>query len=343
MFVLAYTGPGGGDEPDNTSEGLPASDDNGYRMFDVLTDLRGSWFWGHSVAAMRAVTCLETHPDVDPDRLGITGFSAGGVMSTIVAGRDPRVKAAVPLSGTLAWGAAVPSPNAWQHMLLTQAGLTVSSPEWGELLNLVDPTATLSMTNTSIFMVNGTSDEFFPLTAHLATYEAIPAGNKRTSFAANFDHGCYQLTGGESAQTIEDRAEIRGAGGQRMWFRHFFGTDPNYSYVPEPPVMEMAPLGLATAVTAVVDPGGSKLDVEHVKVWWSNDDAFLFGSVELSEQGGGIYGEMALFPTVAKTVAFVDVQYKVKGWLNNERFSISSAPILPEGFVPHIRHWETCL
>jgi len=343
MFVLAYTGPGGGDSPENTSGGLPSGHQDGYRMFDTLDDLRGSWFWGHSVAAMRALTCVEHHPDVDPTRLGVTGYSAGGVATSISSGVDDRIKAAVPLSGTLAWGVATEAEDAWQHNLLTAAGLSIASQEWLNLLELVNPQGIMGQTGAKVLMVNGSTDEFFPLTAHMATFNAIPGGDKRTTISANFDHGCYILSGGESEETIAERAALRAEGGQRLWFRHWFGTDENYTYVPAPPTVEVAPIGAATMVSAIVDPGGSKLEVEHVKVWWSNDHAFLFFSHELKPQGGGLYSDLTLFPLEPQSVYFVDVQYKTKNWLTPERFSISSPPTLPDGFVPHIRDVDTCL
>ncbi len=343
MFVLAYTGPGGGDAADNTSEGLPSGDDDGYRIWDTLTDLRGSWFWGHAVAGMRGLTCLENREDVDGNRLGMTGFSAGGVVTTIAAGVDDRVKAAVPLSGTLAWAVSTQSPKAWQHELLKTAGLTIDSPEWAAMQPLIDPGAILPGTQAKVFMVNGTSDEFFPMTAHMATYGPIAGASSRLSFVGNFDHGCYLVSGGESANKIEERADLRAKGAQRAWFRHHFATDDDYAYIPAAPTFSPTPAGLATLVTAAVDPGGPHLEVEKVHVWASNDDAFLFGSVELKPQGGGIYGELALFPMQANTVMFVDVEYKTKDWLFPEHFSVSSEPTIPAGFIPHIRDINSCL
>ncbi len=342
MFVLAYTGPGGGTDGDNSSEGLAATHDNGYRMFDVLTDLRGTWFWGHAMAAMRGLTCIANHPDVDSDRLGVTGYSAGGVISNLVSGVDPRVKAGVPLSGVLAWDIAVESPDAWQHGLLAEAGLDAASPEWLKLMQLVDPGAIYNDQSAAVMIANGTSDEFFPLTAHMATYNAITSPH-RMSLAGNFDHGCYLLTGGESAQTIEARAELRAKGAQLLWFHHHFGTDDRFSFVPQTPTFTADAIGLVTIVSAVVDPGGPHLDVEEVKVWWSNDDAFLFGSVTLPKQGDGLYGEVAFFPTEANSVLYVDVQYKTKEIFAPLRFSLSSVPKIPAGLVPHIRDVNSCL
>ena len=57
---------------------------------------------GESVAryfifdAKRAVDYLVSRPDVDPDRIGVTGCSGGGAIATYVGVFDPRMKAAAP-------------------------------------------------------------------------------------------------------------------------------------------------------------------------------------------------------------------------------------------------------
>jgi dienelactone hydrolase len=342
VFVIAYTGPGGGTEPANTSEGLPAGHDGGRRLFDTIPDPRGSWFWGHAVAAMRALTCLEGRGDVDGSRLGITGFSAGGVVSLMVAAVDPRVKASVPLSASGAWDVATLAPAAWQHGLLSAAGLSITSPEWLRLEETLDAARLVPGTTAQILMVNGSTDEFFPLTAHRATFDAIPGEGKRTSIAANFDHGCYALTGVESAATIEARASLRAEGGQRLWFGHWFGTDARYAYVPRAPVVTLQSAGGATLVVADVDPGGSALEVDEVKIWWSNDDSLLYGAVVLEPAGGTLYAKLAAFPLLPNTISFADVVYRTRD-LFPERFSLSSPPAIPPGVVPHIRSVQNCL
>jgi dienelactone hydrolase len=343
MFTLAYTGPGGGDAPENTSEGRPASWDGGYRMFDTLPDPRGSWFWGHAVAGLRALTCLEHHPGVDPARLGMTGFSAGAVATLMAAGVDDRIKAAVPLSGTGAWDVATQAPAAWQHALLMGADLTIDSPEWLRLEEVLDAVNLLPGAAGAILMVNGSTDEFFPLTAHVATFGSIPGADKRTSIAGNFDHGCYLVSGVESAGDIEARATIRAEGGQRFWFRHWFATDADYAALPSAPSVTLTPVGAATWVQATVGDGGPGLDVEEVKIWWSNDDSLVYGSLALDDAGGGVYTKLAGFPLQPNTISYVDAQYRTTDILFPERFSLSSAPSIPPGLVPTIRQISTCL
>jgi cephalosporin-C deacetylase-like acetyl esterase len=343
MFVIAYTGPGGGvGELELPSEGLGAHHADGYRMFDTIPDPRGSWFWGHAVAAMRGLTCLEARPEVDPEFLGMTGYSAGGVATLMVSGVDARVKASVPLSACGRWDIATEAPHAWQHALLTAAGLDIASPEWATLLQELDPGVLSAQSGAAIMMTNGTSDEFFPLTAHVATYDALSGADKRSSLAGNYDHGCFAVTGVEDAQTIEDRASIRAKGAQRMWLRHWLTDDTDFAYVPEAPVVELVPAGLVSVANVLVDGGGDALSVESVHFWWSSDDAFLWGNVELPYDGGLIQ-EMVQVPMGANTITFIDVEYKTKALFLPTRFSISSTPVIPEDLVPHIRDMESCL
>ena len=66
------------------------------------------WWWnskGYSSAACEAWNCiraldyLETRPEVDADRFGVTGRSGGGAYSWWIAALDERIKVAVPVAG----------------------------------------------------------------------------------------------------------------------------------------------------------------------------------------------------------------------------------------------------
>lgn len=48
---------------------------------------------------VRAIDYLVTRPDVDPDKIGVTGISGGGAATFWIAAADERVKVAVPVSG----------------------------------------------------------------------------------------------------------------------------------------------------------------------------------------------------------------------------------------------------
>jgi dienelactone hydrolase len=65
------------------------------------------WWWsaGYTPAGVecwngvRAIDYLLTRPDVDPDKIGVTGISGGGAATLWIAAADERVKVAVPVSG----------------------------------------------------------------------------------------------------------------------------------------------------------------------------------------------------------------------------------------------------
>ncbi|HWQ53722.1 MAG TPA: acetylxylan esterase [Bryobacteraceae bacterium] len=57
--------------------------------------------------AIRAIDYLETRPEVDKDRIGITGRSGGAAMSWFPAAVDPRIKVAVPVMGISTYAANV--------------------------------------------------------------------------------------------------------------------------------------------------------------------------------------------------------------------------------------------
>lgn len=341
-FVISYTGPGGGTTTENRSEGKPASDAGGYRMFDTLTDVRGSWFWAHTAAALRALTCLASRPDVDAKKLGVTGYSAGGVATLLAAGADDRVQAGVALSGTLSWEAATASPDAWEHSLLKLAGLSTASSEWQRLQSeLIAPARALARTAGKLLIVDGSTDEFFPLPALNATLLALPAAATRISLIGNFDHGCYKLTGGESAAAIEARASLRSDGGQRMWFGHAFGNDSRFRTLPQTPTLSAVAVGGGAFFSATVDEPPA-LAIEEVRLWWSGDNGYLFGSLPLDRADSRSYRKLVPVPLTG-AVYFIDVQYKTRDLFFPVRFSLSSTPVLPSGMVPRIRSQTSCL
>ncbi len=68
----------------------------------------GRWWWhsrGYTPAGVeclngiRGIDYLTSRPDVDPQRIAVTGISGGGAATFWIAAADPRVKAAVPVSG----------------------------------------------------------------------------------------------------------------------------------------------------------------------------------------------------------------------------------------------------
>lgn len=67
----------------------------------VVSPRNGNWYL-LTYAARRAITFLEQQPEVDPEKIGFTGYSMGGNITSFVA-IDPRLKAVVPMVGGASW------------------------------------------------------------------------------------------------------------------------------------------------------------------------------------------------------------------------------------------------
>jgi len=84
--------------------------------------------------AAGAIRVLKSHPEV-PERLGIVGFSFGGAVAALAAGRDSRVRAAVLAAAPAAFG---------------------DDPKW-------KPVAELSRTRARVLLVWGSRDTQVPI------------------------------------------------------------------------------------------------------------------------------------------------------------------------------------
>lgn len=90
--------------------------------------------------AMRAIDYLETRPEVDPKRIGITGRSGGAAMSWFTGAVDPRVKVVSPIMGISTYAANVREDtqrlhcdcmfpiNSWMHDMMHQGALIAPRP-----------------------------------------------------------------------------------------------------------------------------------------------------------------------------------------------------------------------
>ena len=103
------------------------------------------------VDVRRAIDVLQSLPQVDDDRIGFVGFSAGGKTGAILVGVEPRIRAAVLMStGAPALGAFVAS-----------APENVRA-EVGRLLADTDPRRYIGKSDAAIFIQLGEQDEVVP-------------------------------------------------------------------------------------------------------------------------------------------------------------------------------------
>ncbi|MGH9672921.1 MAG: alpha/beta hydrolase [Bryobacteraceae bacterium] len=107
--------------------------------------------------AMRAIDYLESRPEVDPERIGMTGRSGGAAMSWFTATVDPRVKAVAPVMGISTYAANVRDNtqrlhcdcmfvvNNYRHDMLHQGALIAPRP---------------------LLMMHGRKDALFPVAGY---------------------------------------------------------------------------------------------------------------------------------------------------------------------------------
>lgn len=341
VVALAYSGPGQG-----ASEGTGSTSDH---LFDTLDDPRDSWFWEHPMAAMRGLTVLEALPDVDPGRLGMTGYSGGSVATWMVAGVDDRLAAAVPVSATgyldLAI-AATPNPG-WEYDLLQAMTTpkTASDPEWLNYVRWLDPKNYLPTLHAPVLLVNGAQDEFFPVHSSVATMtDALAAQpESRAMIIANWDHGWYAYFTG-------DEAAVAATAGLDMWMGHHLGTNGDYPGLPSTPQVDSVSswtcydpdawwINWTCSLVVASVPDLDGYEVESATFWFSVDNALTFTSWNLEEYSEGVWwAEVGTLDgaayTSANTVWFVEFEL-ADSWLSPS-FTLTSLPSLPSGFSPYI-------
>lgn len=89
------------------------------------------FFFDTAWDVMRLIDYLETRDDIDPRRLGLTGFSKGGIETYLTAAVDPRVAVAVPCIGVQSFRWAIEN-NSWQSRIGTvQAAFDTAAKESG--------------------------------------------------------------------------------------------------------------------------------------------------------------------------------------------------------------------
>jgi dienelactone hydrolase len=141
----------------------------------------------------RASAWLASRPEIDPERLGVTGISLGGIVGALAAEADPTVNRAVFLlaGGDLArilWE--MPEPEAARY----RARWVESGRTLADLKALTDPYDPLTharrLVGKRILMIAGTVDEVIPPSSARALWEA--AGRPPIRW---YDCGHYSAVG----------------------------------------------------------------------------------------------------------------------------------------------------
>ena len=124
------------------------------------------WWWlsrGYTPAGVecwngvRGIDYLVARPDVDPERIGVTGISGGGAATFWIAAADDRVKVAVPVSGMADLVSYIPNRVVNGHCDCMFLYNTYQWP-WTRIAALTAPRPML--------FVNSDQDSIFPMDAN---------------------------------------------------------------------------------------------------------------------------------------------------------------------------------
>ncbi len=120
------------------------------------------------VAVRRAVDVLQSLPQVDPKRIGLVGWSLGARVAAVAAGAEPRIRAAVLMSG----GSLPVSAYVAQAPVGLRRQVRAS-------LTRIDPLRWLARAHPgSVMLQDGRKDEIVPRAALVALQKAAPVGSQ---------------------------------------------------------------------------------------------------------------------------------------------------------------------
>lgn len=184
-FVMDWAGP----NPNRVAAGVPHSTyykpevdktktpPSGWKGFGPHLDGRRNGV----MFARRAVMLLKSKPEVDPDRLCISGMSAGAYLTLLILGAEPSFQAAAVKYGRGFINDLYFGGYFGPQYLYGKEELDI----W---LAALDPKHSISRYTARVLMLSGTDDIFFAMPGVLMTYRAIPT-DKRLLMFPNENHG----------------------------------------------------------------------------------------------------------------------------------------------------------
>ena len=184
--TLAITAPSSGAEPPAATGGL---DRLRWQRSLEIRDV---------VAVRRAVDLLTARADVDPDRVGFVGWSAGARAGAILSGVEPRIHSLVLVSG----GSAPVSE-------FVEAAPAELRPQVEETMSSIDPLRYIAKARPgSLLLQDGRRDSVIPRTALQALIDAAPKGTKVLWYDA--EHALGPVAYREHMDWLEEQLGLDG-------------------------------------------------------------------------------------------------------------------------------------
>lgn len=240
-----------------------------------------------TLGCRRGLTFLEQQPEVDPEKLGVHGWSMGGNLTMYVAGTDDRVKAAVPGVGGQGWrwqGRDYLGGKAQQEQIKGDIEVfkrTLSFESYSPLIQC----PVLHRSGTNDF--HGWMDDVY------RTNELIKNQPTRYSWAPHLNH-----------RTVPEVAIA-----MPLWFDHFLKGGPA---LPETPQSELRLKSNDDVPLLRVRPDAKTLPVARVEIYYSIDPdprARFWRSAEVHHESEGYIAHLPLHTLDLPLFAFANVYY----------------------------------
>lgn len=159
--------------------GPDQSDETKFKDFQAESP-HDMWTYHAVTAIVRGHNLLRSLPEVDRNRIGVTGISWGGYLTCIVSGLDDRLKVAVPVYGC----GFLHENSAWKESRLDKK----TAEERSRWVSYFDPSVHLGNTRCPILFLNGTNDFAYPMDSHQKSFDLVP-GEKILSVQVRLPHG----------------------------------------------------------------------------------------------------------------------------------------------------------
>ncbi len=141
--------------------------------------VQDQWTFHAVSSAVLAHSLIRSFPEIDANRIGVTGISWGGYLTSIVAGVDARFKFAAPVYGCGYLG----ENSAWL------GSFEKLGPEKASIwLRQWDPAGYLPRAKMPFLWVNGTNDFAYPMDSWQKSYQ-LPPGDRALCLRIRMPHG----------------------------------------------------------------------------------------------------------------------------------------------------------
>ena len=176
----------------------------GWGGFGQIDDPREDQWTYHAVAdAILANSLLRSLPEVDPNRIGLTGISWGGYLTCIIAGADNRFRFAAPVYGC----------GFTTEMSFAGSVLALGKERGDRWMRWWDPSSYLGNAKMPMLWVTGSNDFAYTFNALQKSYR-LPTGPRTLAIRLRMPHG--HGGAGENPEEIHAFADSIVNGGEPL-------------------------------------------------------------------------------------------------------------------------------